>query len=84
LVKKEKKIFSYQYMTIHTLFESPGRVNKNYAVLKIIYDVIRPKKAKNRVKMLKNPLFEVERNLKKSQNSHATNFFQRFTSNLTI
>ena len=52
-------------MTIHTPIESPGRVYKNYAVFKIIYGVIRPKKAKNRVKMLKNRLFEVEKNLKK-------------------
>jgi hypothetical protein len=40
-------------MTIHTPIESPGRVDKNYAVFKIIYGVIRPIKAKNRVKMLK-------------------------------
>ena len=50
--KKEKKIFFFQYMTIHTPIESPGRVDKNYAVFKIIYGVIRPKRAKNRVKML--------------------------------
>jgi hypothetical protein len=51
-------------MTIHTPIESPGRVFKNYAVFKITYGVIRPKKAKNRVKMLKNRLFEVEKKSK--------------------
>jgi hypothetical protein len=52
-------------MTIHTPIESPGRVYKNYVVFKIIYGVIRPKKAKNRVKMLKNRLFEVEKKSEK-------------------
>jgi hypothetical protein len=59
--EKKRKIFFYQYMAIHTPIESPGRVDKNYAVFKIIYGVIRPIKAKNRVKMLKNRLFEVEK-----------------------
>ena len=36
-------------MTIHTPIESPGRVDKNYAVFKIIYGVIRPKKYSSKV-----------------------------------
>ena len=44
--------------------ESPGRVGKNHAACKIIYGVFPPKKAKNRVKMLKNRLFEVEKKVK--------------------
>jgi hypothetical protein len=68
-------------MTIHTPIESPGRVYKNNAVFKIIYGVIRPKKAKNRVKMLKNRLFEVEKKVKTQMRPI---FFQRITSNLTI
>jgi hypothetical protein len=34
--KKEEKFFSHQYMTIHTPIESPCRVDKKYAVFKII------------------------------------------------
>jgi hypothetical protein len=41
-VKNEKKIFSYQYMTMHTPIESPYRDDKSHAVFKIIYGVIRP------------------------------------------
>ncbi len=36
MIKKEKKIFSHQYMTIHTPIEGPCRVDEKYAVLKII------------------------------------------------
>jgi hypothetical protein len=60
------KIFFYQFMTIHTPIESPGRIDKNYAVFKLINGVILPKKAKNRVKMLKNRLFEVEKKSEKN------------------
>jgi hypothetical protein len=44
-VKKEKKKFSHPSMTIHTPIESPCRDDKRYAVLKIIYSIIRPKNA---------------------------------------
>jgi hypothetical protein len=30
------------YMTIHTPIESPGRVDKKYAVFKIKYGILRP------------------------------------------
>ena len=81
MVKKREKIFFYQYMTIHTPIESPGRVDKNYAVFKIIYGVIRPTKAKNRVKMLKNRLFEVEKKSeKKVKTQMRSTFFRDFTT----
>jgi hypothetical protein len=62
-------------MTIHTPIESPGRVDKNYAVFKIIYGVIRPIKAKNRVKMLKIDFFKIEKNLKKKSKLKCDQFF---------
>jgi len=36
MIKKREKNFSHQYMTIHTPIESPCRVDKKYAVFKII------------------------------------------------
>jgi hypothetical protein len=36
MIKKEKNFFSHQYMTIHTPIESPCRVDKKYAVFKIL------------------------------------------------
>jgi hypothetical protein len=76
---KKREIFSYQYMKMHTPIESPGRDDKNHAVFKIIYGAIRPKKAKNRVKMLKNRLFEVERKSKKKVKTQMRpNFFRDY------
>ena len=57
-MKKEKKKFSHPTMTIHTPIESPCRDYKRYAVLKIIYSIIRPKNAKNTLKCQKFDFYE--------------------------
>ena len=52
-------------MTIHTPIESPCRDDKRYAVLKIIYSIIRPKNAENPLKCKKIDLLKLTKNPKK-------------------
>jgi hypothetical protein len=77
LVKKEKKKFSHPSMTIHTPIESPCRDDKRYAVLKIIYSIIRPKNAENPLKCQKIDFLKLKKKSeKKVKTQMCTKFFR--------
>jgi hypothetical protein len=64
-------------MTIHTPIESPCRDDKKYAVLKIIYCIIRPKNAENLLKCQKIDFLKLKKNPKKKAKTQVhTNFFR--------